>query len=166
MSDSASGLIDSVIRENELEDEVRHFRSSDKDAWYIDRHVLGVGSYGAAEMHQTACVAAVALAKKWLEDRTRLIAADLLISKPLVIIDDDWIKGDPDSAPPHVWICMAKNAAAFSPMDPTDRTVRMTTSGQPMVDAVLGEGLQLWRADSHDPELGGCWFLSTESEPS
>jgi hypothetical protein len=159
MAGGPSGLIDAVIRQNELEDDVRHFRSSDKDAWYVDRHVLGVGSYGSAEIHEAACVAAVELAKRWLEDRARLIAPDLLISKPVVIIDDDWIKGDPDSAPPHVWICMAKDADAFSPMDPTDGSVRMTSSGQPMVDAVLGAGLQLWRADSDDPELGGCWFI-------
>lgn len=159
MSGSASGLIDSVSRENELVDEVRHFRSSDEDAWYIDRHVLDVGSYGSAEIHEAACVAAVELAKKWLEDRARLSAADLVISKPFVIIDDDWVRCDPEAAPPHVWICMAKNADAFSPMDPTEGTVRMTTSSQPMVDAVLREGLKLWRADSDDPELGGCWFL-------
>jgi hypothetical protein len=166
MSGSASGLIDSVIRENELEDDVRDFRSSDKDAWYVDRHVLDVGSYGSAAIHEVACAAAVELAKKWFQDRARLIAPDLLISKPVVIIDDDWINGDPDSAPPHVWICMAKNADAFSPMDPTAGTVQMTTSGQPMVDALLGDDLQLWRAHSDDPELGGCWFLSTEPEPS
>lgn len=52
MPSSDSDLIDSVIRANELEDDVRLFRSSNEETWYIDRHVLEVGTWLSLELHE------------------------------------------------------------------------------------------------------------------
>jgi hypothetical protein len=125
-------FIEGVIADNDLADHVRAFRISGDSVWYIDRHVLGPDDGVAApEVRAAACAAAVALAARWITARNGLVGADLLITKPYVIVDDPWLLGKSNAPPPHVIVCIARDRQSLEPADHNTAAVSQRTSGHP-----------------------------------
>jgi hypothetical protein len=138
---------------------------------HIDRHVLDVCDYvRTADTQEAACRKAIELANRWSNQRQELVAAEFLVSEPVVIIDDDWIgvprEADPtDGTPPHVYICIANDSSVFEPVR-AELLATHTRTGSRYVDVLLTPDMTLHRVDSDDPELSGCWLLQRSSTQS
>lgn len=91
--------------DNDLREMVEAFVSRGEPIWYIDRHVF----FDVPDDAELAEEAAVELARLWATRRTELAdRSDVSVSKPYAIVDDDWLAGDRETAPPHVYIVLAR----------------------------------------------------------
>jgi len=147
---------------NDLPETVRDLELSDDRVWHIDRHVIDVGGERDDDRIDPAllidaCVAAVALARHWITQASNLRSSTRLISKPFVTFDDEWLTGAADAPPPHVYICVARDEAAFAPVF-HGGLVERASLGIPELDSrLIGQG-QLFRLDGEYGEPGGWIF--------
>jgi hypothetical protein len=97
--------------DNDLANMVRAFLDSGDPYWHIDRHVTDdeEARRPSPELVQAGCAVALLLGKAWAKDREAVRSPDVLISQPVVIIDDECLQGTENSPPPHVYICLARD---------------------------------------------------------
>jgi|JI10StandDraft_1071094.scaffolds.fasta_scaffold01940_28 hypothetical protein len=106
-------------RENRLARTIRAALSSAEAATcvHLDRHVLTVSEarmvLGSVAVRRQAVAAAIELARRWNNQRWAVSAA---VSTPVAIVEDEWLAGDGDPAPPHVYVCIAARADACQPV--------------------------------------------------
>lgn len=93
---------------------VDDFLLSEQSCLHIDRHIVDVLEDDMSlEFRIAACAATLALADRWRREREG--TEGVVMSNPVVIIDDSWIRGDSSPPPPHVYICIARSPAFFEP---------------------------------------------------
>jgi len=146
---------------NDLTRLVRAFMHSGDSCWHIDRHVIDfVGERVAATPSEIreACEAAVALAARWAEQSGALRGPDFLISAPVALIDDEWLAGRENAPPPHVYLCLARDADSFRPVSRQTR-VSVEASGNPIVDSLPRGDVALSRVDGMFEDLPGAWVV-------
>lgn len=146
--------------ENDLADIARAFSVSGETCWHVDRHVLGVSDalLAGAESPVSACMVAVALARRWLEAASALRDSGLLVSRPFVVIDDEWIASFPGATPPHVYVCIARDEASFRPVH-HDETTPRASSGCAILDSQLTERERLSRLCGGIEGEPGAWIV-------
>jgi hypothetical protein len=164
----SESLVRKVVNDtdNNLAEIVRDFQSSNERVWYIDRHVLDVAE--AEQLHSevliAACEAAVALARSWFATRRNLAQCGVLISKPYVIIDDEWLRGERHTAPPHVLICLARDRASFAPVDYRGATT-VAAPNDAIGGLIAGRERILRRvSQSRILEEAGEWIIDLDDE--
>lgn len=151
MSLTAQVLADPV---NDLAENVVALEQSADAVWHIDRHVIDVDE--SAPVIE-ACLAAVALARHWMTQASRLRSSTRFISKPYAILDPSWLSGEPDAPPPHVYICLAREQAAFAPAYHQELVERPSTGIAQLDEGLAGEGRLFWVDGWH--EEPGCWIF-------
>ena len=127
-----------VIRENSLAGIANLFIKSNDTCWHIDRHVFDIVIYPISDIDvkYAACMVGVRLMIKWSEERSQIQNDNLIISIPLLIVDDDWLNDIERITPPHVYICLAKKKDSFYPaVEVPDEIV--TTTGDLVLDNIL-----------------------------
>lgn len=138
---------------NDLGENVVALEQSADVVWHIDRHVIDVDE--SAPIIE-ACVAAVALARHWMTQASTLRSPTRLISKPFVVFDVEWLSGEPDAPPPHVYICLAREQTAFCPAE-HEGVIERPSIGIPELDAhLVKEGRLFWRDGAEEP---GAWIF-------
>jgi hypothetical protein len=146
---------------NDLTHLVLAFMNSDDSGWHIDRHVIDVvrerGRATPSEIRE-ACEAAVALAARWAERSIALRGPDCLISAPVALIDDEWLEGRENAPPPHVYLCLARDADSFQPVWRAAR-LNVDTSGNAIVDSLPRGDVTLSRVDGMFADRPGAWVL-------
>jgi hypothetical protein len=145
---------------NDLAEIVRAFKASGEACWHVDRHVFEASEaqQAQADFLIGACMVAVALARKWLEEASALRGAWLLISRPFAIIDDEWIAGVPGAAPPHAYVCLARDESAFEPVHHDEATPH-ASSGNPVLDSQLTARERLLRLEGALEGEPGAWIV-------
>jgi hypothetical protein len=105
--------IEQVLRDNLLGDEIKCFKASPQDCWFVDRHVDVPGDLFSGrpttEQIEAACAAGMRLLAQWEKDRHLVQMAGYFASHPVLVIDDAWLAQESDAPPPHVCIVLAKN---------------------------------------------------------
>lgn len=97
-------------RENQLAQVVADVLGSlaGQPCGHVDRHVLGVVdavmNLGSVRVRRDAVLAAIDLACRWRDERLKIAAT---VSTPVVIVEDEWIRGERGARPPHVYVCVA-----------------------------------------------------------
>jgi hypothetical protein len=152
--------------DNDLEAIARAFRASGQACWHIDRHVIA-GAPDArppdVELRGAACKAALALAGKWLAQRRAQHGAGLLISEPYAIIDDEWLSGEIDAPPPHVYLCLARDPLSLHPV--RHELLGLTeASGNRIIDSLLTGRERLFRIEGAFDGEPGAWILDHDPE--
>lgn len=81
---------------------------------HLDRHVLDgtVAMIGSVRVRRDAVRAAIELACRWRDERLAIAAT---VSSPVVMVEDEWIRGELDAPPPHVYICVAARPEDCAP---------------------------------------------------
>jgi hypothetical protein len=82
--------------DNDLGEMASAFRRSGDRCWHIDRHVMVEASPVVAppgDQVRTACVAALALARRWIEQSHTVRGSGLVVSRAYAILDDEWFVG-------------------------------------------------------------------------
>ncbi|WP_299399516.1 hypothetical protein [Pelagibius sp.] len=108
-----------ALAENDLMDTVNHFVRDDDQVYYADRHVLEYAGhdYDPHALDPTTIELGVQLGldllKHWSEQRK--FVATLSVSEPFLCIDEEWLLGRQNPAPPYVYVCLAKTEEAFEP---------------------------------------------------
>lgn len=105
-------------RENRLEQVVSDVLGAldGQPCRHVDRHVLGVieavMNLGSVRVRRDAVRAAIELACRWRDERLAIAAT---VSSPVVMVEDEWIRGELDAPPPHVYICVAARPEDCAP---------------------------------------------------
>jgi len=81
---------------------------------HLDRHVLDgtVAMIGSVRVRRDAVRAAIELACRWRDERLAIAAT---VSSPVVMVEDEWIRGELAAPPPHVYICVAARPEDCAP---------------------------------------------------
>jgi hypothetical protein len=140
---------------------IRHgFQESGESVWHIDRHVLdpmeaeGVDAGGRA----AACAAGLALLRRWSSQRLSESSSGIFISEPYLVVDDGWIEGAPDAAPPHVYICLAVDEDSFMPVQHGDAAGH-PVEPPPLIGALLSGSEAVYRASGAFEDEPGAWLI-------
>jgi hypothetical protein len=100
--------IQAVLAANSLRDVALYLLETGDAAYHSDRHVdeppQGLGA-------EAACFAGLALLREWARDAESLSPIGLVSSKPLLVIDQEWLNDLPDAPPPHVLVTIAKSSS-------------------------------------------------------
>src|SRR4051812_43521025 len=103
-----------VLAANRLQDVVDGFATSGENVWCLDRHVLGVGDSGPvledAAVIVAACRVAISLFREWDAVANHDREDSILVARPMLVIDDDWLEGVDSAQPPHVVTTIARHA--------------------------------------------------------
>lgn len=165
----STSIVEQVLADpdNNLEEMVRAFAASGEPCWHIDRHVFGVldARPVSTDRRRTACAVALALTRKWIEQWNTLASSGLLLSRPVVIVDDDWIAGVPRASPPHVYFCISRNEMSFEPVQRGVTTER-ASSGNSILDSLLSGHVRLLRLEGAFEGEPGAWILELLEGPA
>ncbi len=91
---------------NSLQGIVRYLLEASDPTYYADRHIAEPPQGWGLE---AACSAGLALLREWTKDAASLGPTGLVASKPILIIDQEWLADHPDAPPPHVLVTLAKD---------------------------------------------------------
>ncbi|MBA3406143.1 MAG: hypothetical protein H0U13_15910 [Gemmatimonadaceae bacterium] len=147
--------------DNDLNLMVRRFLETGERIWYIDRHMCDPG---APELEGTsgwlaACMVALKLLRNWSIVSARVEGTGVLVSRPFLVINDEWLRQDENSPPPHIYVCLAKEEADFKPVQYEDVT-RSEKTGDAEIDALFIEGDLLGRVSAvGDDGPVGLWIV-------
>lgn len=166
--EKAKMLAERVLQdpENDLADILRAFRSSGDRVWHIDRHVLDVNEAMAPDPDTRvgACAAGLGLLRKWYGEIPAEGSSDLFVSKPYLIIDDEWLEGgSPHAPPPHVYICLSRDGGAMAVEHEQDRVRSIELSGS--VTELLAEGETFYRISGAFEDEPGAWVIKIGTSP-
>jgi hypothetical protein len=160
-TEKAKILTDRVLQnpENDLADTLRAFRESSDSVWHIDRHVLDVdeASVASSEERISACIAGFGLLRKWHEDVSAEGPPDLIVSKPYLIIDDEWLEGEPHASSLHVYICLSKGEEGLAVEHEADHVKGMVLPS--LVAEMLDEGEAFYRIRGAFEDEPGAWLI-------
>jgi hypothetical protein len=113
--------IKAVLSDNQLAQVAEDFKVTGEPCWHLDRHVidtfLRLPVLSDASIAVAGCLAGIALLRAWEEERKRVLSTRVLISSPVLIIDDEWIKQESNAPPPHVYVCLAMMEKNLEPVD-------------------------------------------------
>jgi hypothetical protein len=149
--------------EFDLDAVVARFVASGARVWHVDRHVVEVDADVPVAERESACGAAIELATRWMRAR-RALRNDILVSVPYAIVDDEWILRAPAATPPHVYVCIARDAEAFAPVEHVGRTDRY--SGIAALDRWLVEGTHVVRVEGAYTGEPGAWVVCVNADVS
>jgi hypothetical protein len=151
-----------VLIENDLMGTVDPFIKGDDEVYYADRHALEWSGYHYDPYAldpvtiKLGVMLGLDLLRHWSVQRKAI--SSLHISEPFLCIDEEWLLGRANPAPPSVKICLAKSEKAFSPV-PFEGTRRdlildseVDLSG---TTVVFGEGYEYPDED----EILGAWLI-------
>jgi hypothetical protein len=102
----------------------------------------------------------MALAGAWSAQRAEVLRVlGCLVSTPIAIIDDEWLRGDAHAPASHVYISMARDQptrdSLFRPRGP-----QCESSGHDAVDALLTGSVTFSRCEPElDDEPSSAWLL-------
>lgn len=157
-----------MLAENDLMDTVNPFLKDDDQVYYADRHALEWSGhdYDPDALDPATIKLGVMLGldllKYWSEKRKLLTS--LYVSEPFLVIDEEWLLGRKNPAPPSVKICLAKTEEAFDPTpfegDPDkklsfDKDIDLTGT-----KVVFVEGYD----DPEEEEIFGAWLVRAGDE--
>lgn len=106
-----------VLRENDLMDTIDFFMKDDGEVYYTDRHALVYAGYNYDPFARDPLT--IKLGVKLGLDLLRhgsaqkTLVTSLLVSDPFLAVDEEWLLGRENHAPPTVVICLAKTQAAI-----------------------------------------------------
>jgi hypothetical protein len=148
------------VPENDLVAVLHAFRESGQLVWHIDRHVLDPdeATNTDIEFRALACATGFTLLRRWSSRRLSELKSGILLSKPYLLIDDGWLEGDPKAAPPHVYICLAINRDAFSPVEHEISSER-ALEPSPLLTSLLTSNETIRRASGAFEDEPGAWLI-------
>jgi|GEM_PF-2244921 len=138
------------------------FLESPEVVLHLDRHVweplerpladdLGIAATEAV------CRVGVAALKVWDAVVKSKTTERARTSRPVLIVDDEWLEGRANATPPHLYVCLAKEEISFAPV--LWESVEASGTGWTWLDELV-HGLDVNRVDGSDEEAGGCWLVS------
>jgi hypothetical protein len=147
--------------ENDLVAIVRAFQESDQQVWHIDRHVLDVTEDVGTDVGSrvSACAAGLTLLRKWSSQRLLASRAGSVLSEPYLLVDDGWLEGAPAVAPPHVYICIAADEEAFSPVQHEDSS-KLAPQAPPALASLLTGKETVRRLSGAFEDEPGAWQVT------
>lgn len=147
--------------DNDLVEIARRFMESGERVLYLDRHIFDLDppQLEGVGVRIAACRAALKMLRRWSSARYAAQRSGALISKPFLVIDDAWLRQDDNPAPPHIYVCMAREAADLKPVR-FEEVVRRGVTGDSELDELLTEGDLLGRVSwvGDDGPLG-LWIV-------
>jgi hypothetical protein len=156
-----------ALEVNEPRDLVDGLHAQSADVLHYDRHVLDVFEGPQPDLRQEDvrvrfCEIGLRLLRRWSEWRRRE-GHGLLVSEPVLIIDDEWLIGADHPAPPHVYICLATEARSFQAVEHEYAESRAST-GNARLDAILPAAAILRRIEGAFEDEPGAWLVSLRPE--
>jgi len=161
---SLPDYIQSVCAANSLEETALHFLQTSAPAYHADRHVAeppqGLGM-------EAACSAGLALLVDWSREAAALERLGLVASKPLLLVDQEWLDGLADAPPPHVLVTLARCSSDLPPEELNAK--RVSQSACPLESLLIGdvENATVLKIDASDEResLGG-WLFRLDAAPT
>jgi hypothetical protein len=80
-------------------------------------------------------------------------ADTVLVSRPVLLMDDDWLQGEPSAPPPHVLTIIARHPKYFTPLV-LSGDERAIPKG--LFPLIVGSGLRCEHASTDDR---GAWII-------
>ena len=106
-----------VLSDNDLNETIEKFNSSDEAVWHINRHPIDVDKdypdVGFSSVWLEVLLG-LALLRLWLRQIQSINSC--VISKPYLVIEVNWLNGVEHSSPPYVYLCLAKDESSFEPV--------------------------------------------------
>ncbi len=157
-----------VLEENDLMDTVNSFLKDDDQVYYADRHALEYAGYDYdpyaldPETIKLGVKLGLDLLRHWSQQRKSVTS--LFVSEPYLAIDEEWLLGLPNPAPPYLYICLAKTEDAFAPnpvIGSPERSLALDGDIDLSGTAVLYvEGYD----DPDEEEVFGAWHIRIDGE--
>lgn len=156
--------IQKVCADNDLQDTARFFLRKGDAAYHADRHVdeppAGLGP-------EAACGAGFALLREWTREAASIVGTELFVSRPLLVIGEEWLRGLPHAARPSVLVTLARCAADLPPPEVAG-AIPVSAAGSPHAALPAGEadGVTVFRIDaSEERESLGAWVFRYDTAP-
>lgn len=105
-----------TLKENRLIDTLNLFETDKEKAWHIQRHSLEsyihASPVSGVSFKDLGILLGIEILKEWTE--TAKSEDRFILSQPILIIEDEWLNNTgPHSAPPVIYICMARDKESF-----------------------------------------------------
>jgi hypothetical protein len=161
---SLQDYIKSVCAANSLEETALHFLQTSDPVYHADRHVAeppqGLGV-------EAACSAGLALLANWTREASAVERLGLVASKPLLVVDQEWLDELPDAPPPHVLVTLARCSTDLPPE--VMNAKRVAQAACPLGNVLVGdvESATVFKiAASEERESLGGWLFRLDAAPT
>ncbi len=157
-----------VLAQNDLLEDVASLLEDDDQVVYLDRHAI---EWSAAkydpyvlnpETVKLGVMLALDLVRHWSAQRKSLTS--IYASEPFLYMDEEWLLGRKNPAPPSARICLAKSEQAFDPVpfegDPHRRLNLDSDIDLTGASVVYVEGYD----DPEEKERLGAWLIRIDGE--
>lgn len=106
---------DDLLRQNRLRDEATAFLDSEKASWYVKRVITPPTAMTPNEAVAAAATGGILLLRQWCYERQLLTSDGLLVSRPVLLIDEKWLMNGAPAAAPKLTASIAREMAHFAP---------------------------------------------------
>lgn len=151
------------LKDNSLHEVIESFQISMDKVWYIDRHVIDISEkipvFDGTDIVEATCYAGFQLLQNWDDTVKSLPDNKILVSRPILYIDQEWLDEDDNAPPPHV-ACTITNHVANLPHQPILVNSYQLTFKIPDVlqRFLLGTGVSSAYTKSPGDDAG-CWLV-------
>jgi hypothetical protein len=143
-----------MLSDNDLNETIEEFNSSDESVWHINRHPIDVDrdypDVGFSSI-RLGILLGLALLRLWLRQAKSINSC--VISKPYLVIEVNWLNGVEHSSPPYVYVCLSKDENSFEPVVHDEAVVRQIDIDVDM-DGLSAKFLKGFDSDSY-----GSWLI-------
>lgn len=117
MSTNYKKTQEQLLRDNSLLEAVKSFEASEDRVWYFDCPVFEPDKIALGDIGDPLREIGIRLGLDLLRDWSRSLSeiTSVLVSKPFLRIEDNWLSPEDHAVPPSVNICLAKTPELLQP---------------------------------------------------
>jgi hypothetical protein len=148
--------------DNDLKALVSRSEVAKDDVQHVNRHVWDpvepFPSISDMDVVSAFCRVGFALLRRWTERWGDVRAQGFLVSRPFLVIGDDWLSGEKYAASPRLYVCIAKSEQAYSPLEHAEaRPVEAT--GCEQLDRFLSDDMLVRRLEGKYEDEPKAWVF-------
>ena len=107
---NTADYINAVCASNRLRETAEWLTHSSENVYHADRHVAEPPENVSG---RAACTAGLSLLIQWTNEAAALQADGIFASKPILIIDQEWLDELPEAPPPHILVTLTKRLGSL-----------------------------------------------------